>query len=139
MRRLHGLAVLLFALPALAADPPAGGKVPELIAPKYGAELDNGSMNMAVAKTWTFEWSAVPKATKYHIQVMGPKAKIPAVNTVVAKNKHQETDRGYVIDDNRKDWTWKVRAFVGNKWQDWSEERKFDVKPLGQPAAPPKK
>ena len=47
---------------------------------------------------------------------------------------------GYIADQNRLGWRWKVRALVNDIWSDWSEERTFDVAPAGANKAPsPKK
>jgi len=43
---------------------------------------------------------------------------------------HREAWGGYVADQNRFGWTWKVRAEVGGIWGAWSEIRTFDVEPV---------
>lgn len=110
-------------------EPPKEG-VPQLLAPRAGAVLANGSKGGKGKYEWEFSWSRVAGATEYHLYVNGPKAKFPVINHNDLKQTTFVYSGGYVINQNRRNWHWKVRAFVNGEWGDWSQGRRFDVKPL---------
>lgn len=79
---------------------------------------------------WKFTWDPCPGATKYHLFVIGPNA----LNPIVDNNSIKSTffwDRSihYGIKV-LKGWSWKVRAYLGGKWGEWSEIRTFNVNPI---------
>ena len=125
--------LLLCALP-VAAVQQEGAFVPNLISPKNGDVLDNGSYyhKESDGVTWKFEWSSVPQATRYHLYVIGPTAKNPMIDKsdITATSYLSESRGSYIVDRYYKGWRWKVRAIVAGTWREWSPERTFDVEPL---------
>ncbi len=103
--------------PALAV-PADGASVPQ-------RRLDGGR----VESDWMFGWRACPGATKYHLFVIGPSALNPIVDdqSITSATYHYRAF-GYGITQ-RDSWTWKVRAFVDERWGDWSAQRTFSVAP----------
>lgn len=106
--------------------------IPKLISPSNGAVLDNGCYGWSNLKTWNFDWSDCPGATCYHLYVRQyPNATIPIIdNNDITISNYTYKGYGYVIDINRFNWKWKVRAMVNGQWGPWSEERTFDVEPI---------
>jgi serine/threonine protein kinase/thiol-disulfide isomerase/thioredoxin len=108
---------------------PAGQ--PQLLDPRDGAMMDNGSFDRTDPIVWDFDWEDVPGATQYHLHVIGGMARIPVVNQQTLRDSaYQHRSPGsYIVGRNLKGWRWKVRAKVGDDWEPWSEERTFDVRP----------
>jgi len=106
---------------------------PKLISPAIGAVLDNGSVDRKDGITWQFDWSDVPGATNYHLWVMGDDAAFPVINREELESPEfrHVSPGSYIIDRHRRGWRWKVRAKIDGQWQSWSQERTFDVQPLG--------
>src|SRR5262249_14114966 len=125
-------ALLGVEVPPALKEPPVLTSGPALVKPAVGATLDNGTLDGSELYVWQFGWSDVAGATKYHLYVIGSKGKMPAINdpTLTASSYRHETRGGYVADQYRLGWRWKVRALVNDVWSDWSEERTFDVAPL---------
>jgi len=70
-------------------------------------------------------------ASDYYLYVIGPTAINPLVDGEVFDTSFAVSGNGYVIDENRLGWRWRVRAGhykIG--WGPWSEERTFDVEPV---------
>jgi hypothetical protein len=92
--------------------------------------LENGTRDSAIAAVWDFKWKAVPDATDYALVVMRVGSRFPLINVQKTGTEHRHESRGYFADKNLKGWQWKVRAKVRGEWQDWSEVRQFQVRPL---------
>lgn len=108
-----------------------GGNVAALLAPVTGAVLDNGCATQPDAIVWDFDWSDVPGADAYHLYVIGPRAVYPVVDhSALFESAYTDASMGYIIEENRRGWRWRVRARVGNSWGPWSSERTFDVEAL---------
>lgn len=103
---------------------------PTLISPKNGAVLDNGRSDGRDSIKWRFDWSDYPGATKYQLYVIHVGSKYPVINITVKRSSYNHVSKGYIIDRNRYNWIWKVRAGTKNSWLNWSEERGFTVEPL---------
>jgi hypothetical protein len=106
-------------------------QIPTLISPRSGAVMDNGCSDQSNEIRWYFDWSDVRGATKYHLYVIGPNSKTPAINKSDLKTSnylHKST--GYIVKHNLNNWKWKVRAYVNGSWRGWSSERSFNVEPL---------
>jgi hypothetical protein len=103
-----------------------------LIKPADGAILDNGRTDRLDNIIWEFDWSDYEDALKYHLYVIHPEATSPLIDesTIKESNFDYLCESCYIIDENRFDWTWKIRAFVNGRWEDWSETRRFDVEPV---------
>jgi len=105
--------------------------IPTLISPKEGAILDNGRTDKRDNIVWNFDWSDVIDATRYHLYVKGETATIPVINIEIRQSFYNIVWKGaYIIERNRFNWKWKVRALIGDRWGDWSEVRSFDVEPV---------
>jgi uncharacterized protein (TIGR02145 family) len=106
--------------------------VPDLIFPESGAILDNACYPDSQIIIWSFDWDDCPGATSYNLFVMRSKVALnPVIDIILSESSYTDTILGYICDENRTDWTWKVMACVNGEWGAWSEERKFDVEPLG--------
>jgi hypothetical protein len=106
-------------------------EIPTLILPASGAVLDNGCSDFSDKIEWDFDWSDVIGATQYHLYVIGGHATIPLINnSSLSTSDYHHENSGYIINDNIYNWKWKVRAYLNGSWNNWSEERKFDVEPL---------
>ena len=102
-----------------------------LISPEEGAVLDNGRYDRRDDIVWDFDWLDVTGATKYHLYVKHTGSLYPVIDREIYKSSYHEVGEGsYIIDRNRFNWKWKVRAFIDDMWSDWSEVRSFDVEPI---------
>lgn len=110
--------------------PPTVGCVPEMVSPLEGATLDNGCTNKTEPIVWEFEWSACPGAQSYDLFVMGAKATIPFIDIRVSNTSYLSQRTGYIADQNRLEWGWKVRAMQNDVWGEWTPVRTFDAEPL---------
>jgi serine/threonine protein kinase/tetratricopeptide (TPR) repeat protein len=139
LRRLGAEAADLLGLevPPTLKEPTPG---PTLLKPAAGATLENSAPGASNSYVWEFNWAKVPGATKYHLCMM-PKPKALSIsNPLLTSTSYRYEANGYIADHNRMGWRWKVRALVNGVWTDWSEERTFDVSPVGENKAPsPKK
>lgn len=100
---------------------------PQLVAPVNGGVLDNGCTNMSNPIEWLFSWDPVINAAQYNIQVETSNHFLLVDNSVRVP-PFSRTANGFVNDQNRFNFTWKVRT--GNTdgdWSDWSETRSFDL------------
>jgi len=105
-------------------------RVPSLSAPAAGAEMDNGCRNLSDPMRWRFEWGECPGADAYHLWVMGPSASIPLIDYgLITAPTFTKEDFGFVTDQNRLGWKWRVRARYGTTWAEWTPEQTFDVEP----------
>jgi hypothetical protein len=115
-----------FDAPIEAAVRAADGPLPpDLLAPSTAETLSQGSRAI-----WHFEWTPVENATQYELSVSGPNAQFPLINVKTEKPKYDHKfGRGYIAQQNKLNWTWKVRAKDAfGVWGDWSVTRVFDVK-----------
>ncbi len=104
--------------------------IPVLLSPQDGAVLDNGRRDGKDYFIWDFDWTDVSGATKFNLYVKHSGSKYPVIDEEIYSSSHQKKGYGgFVANHNRFDWKWKVRAYVGSRWRDWSEERSFDVEP----------
>ncbi len=55
---------------------------------------------------------------------------VSSIDVVVADTSYTKTQTGYIADQNRLGWSWKVRARIDGEWGEWSEAGWFDVEPL---------
>ena len=105
--------------------------VPTLVSPRDGAVLDNGTTDRADDIIWDFEWSSCEGATLYQLYVIHSGASNPLINVTVSSSSYRFVSSGsYIIDSNRRNWTWKVSAQISGQWNEWSEVRTFDVEPV---------
>ena len=102
-----------------------------LLSPEKGEILDNGRSDRNDAIAWDFDWEDYPDATSYQLFVIREGATNPVINVNANISSYQHLSEGsYIADQNRSNWTWRVRANVRGEWGDWSETRTFDVEPL---------
>ncbi len=104
--------------------------IPQLGLPVVGAVLDNGRTDFKDKEIWDFDWEDVPGATKYELYVIGVNATFPAINDETTTSSYHSVDDGYITNQNRLGWKWKVRAYANGLWSEWSEVRSFDVEPV---------
>ncbi len=119
--------------PTLTPEPtelPTEGCVPVPLTPADGGTLDNGCTNHSDPMTWEFTWSACPASQDYGIYVIGSNATIPAIDDHTASTSYLRESTGYVANQNRSLWRWKVRAMQNGVWGDWSREILFEVEPV---------
>ena len=110
--------------------PPTAGCIPELLLPEEAAILDNGCKDMSDPIEWEFNWSACPGAQSYNLFVKGANATIPAIDNPTPNTSYRDESTGYIADQNRVEWRWKVRAMQNDVWGEWTPESTFDVEPL---------
>ena len=103
--------------------PPPTPAAPTLVFPGQNAMLPN-----AGGGNWTFSWNPVAGASHYQVQVWGPDAQNPAVDTETRQTSlvHSLRSGSYVADHKRNGWTWRVRANNG-RWGPWSSNGGFNV------------
>ena len=108
--------------------------IPLLLSPAEGDVLDNGCSNRSDPTVWDFNWTDVAGAEFYHLHVQGASATIPLINVSALPRSEFQSARtgGYIVDQNRYSWYWKVRAMVDGVWNDWTDVRHFDVEPLNR-------
>jgi len=111
-------------------DPEPASTVVVLSSPANGAEMDNGCLDQSNLIEWNFVWNPVTGATKYQLYVIGASATIPLVDLETSDTSYLYSNIGYVTPTNAMGWIWRVRAFKGGAWMEWSEEGTFDVESL---------
>lgn len=102
---------------------------PVLITPQSNQVMDNGCYNVDNAISWYFEWTNCSDATKYRIYV-----KHPSVPSAIIDKETSDTFYSFSTVSNTEltsGWTWKVKAFIGGTWREWSEIRTFNLEPVG--------
>ena len=106
--------------------------IPQLLSPENAALMDNGRLDTTDPIVWDFDWTDVSHAEKYHLYVIHIGAIFPVIDadTLIGSSYQHDSPGSYIIEDNRYDWTWKVRAYVDGSWRDWSPVRYFDVEPI---------
>jgi hypothetical protein len=110
--------------------PPMEGCVPELVSPSEGEMLDNGCTDKTDPIVWNFEWSACPASQGYDLYVIGAIATVPIINDLTANTDYTSERYGYIAEQNRLEWHWKVRVMQNSVWGEWTPERMFSVEPL---------
>jgi len=105
--------------------------VATLLLPCEGEELDNGCMDKSDLIIWEFDWSDVPDAISYHLQVWHEgSTQLLIDQTYLAGSSFTYSDFAYIIEGNRYNWRWRVRANFPAGFGTWSEVRSFYVEPL---------
>lgn len=107
----------------------AVGDAPIQLFPDARAVLENGSRDRTRLREWTFEWQPVRGASHYHLFVIGPSARNPAIDLdSLTATTHSDSREGAIFR-NLKNWRWKVRARIDGEWGRRSDVRTFDVIP----------
>ena len=122
--------LLKIAVDELSANIKVYPSIPLLVLPAVGAVLDNGRTDFKDKEIWDFDWEDVPGATKYELYVVGENAIYPAIYDETITSSYHSVDDGYITNQNRLGWKWKVRAYSNGLWSEWSEARSFDVEPV---------
>jgi len=90
--------------------------VPTLLSPDDGATITESQTGIL-----TFNWSTVPGATAYHLNLKGESATFPAIDKPdIANPPYQITTAGI---DTGTLWHWLVQAQVNGTFQAWSPPR----------------
>lgn len=81
---------------------------------------------------WDFDWSDCVRASEYHLFVTGADAPLPVEDRsgIVQSSFRHLGCGGYILDEHRLNWRWRVRAKTEGVWGDWSGERTFGVEPV---------
>lgn len=119
--------------PPTPSPTPTPVMIPELVSPAQGAVMDNGcTPPNRNAIVWDFDWSDVPQASRYHLFVIGPGARIPVIDNagITASLFHNRIPGAYVAEQNRFGWEWRVRADVNGAFGEYSPIRFFNVEPV---------
>lgn len=104
--------------------------VPKPLHPAFGELMDNGSQDrVRDTQELHFSWSPVSGATKYQVEAWRLGSGRPLVQAEVSGTEFKQSNKAYVAMGNCHGWRWKVRAFVQNQWQAWSEDVGFEFEP----------
>src|SRR2546427_659909 len=126
---------VLVVLPVVLALPPYNSAEavdrPQLLEPKLGAVLDNDRTDGRNSMVWRFRWTEVEGAEAYRLYVIHRRALNPVVNVRVTGTSYIYRAKNYGIpEQNRRGWTWKVRAICDGREMPWSETGLFEVEPV---------
>jgi hypothetical protein len=111
--------------------PPTSDCVPELLSPGETEMMDNGCLSKTDPIVWDFQWSGCPAAQSYGLFVIGANATVPVMDITTTGTSFRYESSGYIADQNRLQWRWKVRAMQDDGWGEWTPEGMFDVEPVG--------
>jgi hypothetical protein len=104
--------------------------VPNLISPTADAIVDNGCGGGWDPVEWSFDWSDVPGAEVYALQVWLTGAQTLFIDrNDLSSSDFLSVSGGWVPDDGLYQWNWRARARVNGLWGEWSETRGFQVEP----------
>ena len=93
--------------------------------------LDNGCDDKSDIRRWEFRWTGNSGADAFHLHVQQTGAPLPLIDVdTIRATSFVNEDHDFIIDANRLDWVWRVRARNGGRWGPWSAEHSFDVEPL---------
>lgn len=110
---------------------PVNGKcTPVVLSPKSGDVLDNGCTDQYDLITWSFKWSRCAGAKSYNLYVQHKGSIYPIIDAEIKDPNYLISEIGYIEDQNRTDWSCKVRAKINGEWGEWSNETMFDVEPV---------
>ena len=77
--------------------------------------------------TWGFDWSDVPGATEYRIEVSQADASRPfLIKDGIGESHYLHTKRAFSLS-RLDEWTWRVAAKEGGVWTEWSMRTQFQV------------
>jgi hypothetical protein len=110
---------------APAADP---GEIATLVSPDDGAVVQATQTGIV-----TFNWSAVPGATAYHLDLKEDAATFPAIDNSTIPNPPWQFATGGL--GTSQGWRWTVQAEVGGVFQAWAPLKAFSVVRSTTPAA----
>ncbi len=103
------------------AAPPAP---PRTVAPASGDTVPN---TVQGTLTWTFDWTDVPGASAYHLEVVRAGAPRAFLNEEALTASTYTLSRSGGAIPMTEGWSWRVRAKVGGAWTDWSMRALFEV------------
>lgn len=112
-----------------APSPAAPACVPVLLSPDNGAVLDNGRTDFTDPIVWDFDWSDCPRATGYHLIVIGPTGSASIDETTIRESSFRFQACNFVAPAVTSNWSWRVRAGTDGLWGDWSTTRNFSLEP----------
>ena len=106
-------------------------KIPQLLSPRAREVMDNGCTDRSDSIVWDFDWADIPGATEYNLYIKHKGSKYSFVDVDTTRSSYHYVGRGsYIVNRNRFDWGWKVRAYVDGQWYDYSNTRYFNVEPV---------
>lgn len=109
----------------------------QLLTPAPGAVMDNGCTNRENGIRWEFDWSDCSDAQFYgfYLQQRGTlEPRVDARNLTTSSFTVLES--GFVFEEARTGWFWKVRSRINGVWSNWSPEREFEVEPVNTDCPP---
>lgn len=111
---------------------PDPSEIPTLLSPDEGAVLTAAPSGVA-----TFNWSAVPGATAYHLNIQHTGSMFPALDKADIANPPWQIATGGIDRPNFAGWHWSVQARVGGIYQPWSSVRAFSYTAASREASAP--
>jgi hypothetical protein len=101
------------------------------LAPSQGAILDNGCTNRENGIRWEFDWSDCPDAQFYEFYLQQRGTQEPRVDARnLTSSSFTVLESGFIFEEARTGWFWKVRSRIDGIWSNWSPERDFEVEPV---------
>ncbi len=101
------------------------------LAPSQGAILDNGCSNRENGIRWDFDWSDCPDAQFYEFYLQQRGTQEPRVDARnLTSSSFTVLEGGFIFEEARTGWFWKVRSRINGVWSNWSPERDFAVEPV---------
>ena len=116
-------------LPPMPTSTPETLAAPVLEYPTEGMVMDNGRSDGLGMTLWFFDWSDVPEAVEYELLVTHG----AAANLVIQEKVRQSSysyENNFLHTTSVNEWTWKVRARIGDQWGAWSEPGAFILEQL---------
>jgi hypothetical protein len=127
---LASLLMLVAASAGCGNDGGSTSSVPTLISPVVDTVVDNGCHDGSNQAEWSFDWSDVPGAEAYALQVWRTGMNLAIDRDDLSASDFSDPYGGWMDNDHLDQWNWKVRARVNGLWGDWSDTRGFQVEPL---------
>lgn len=103
---------------------------PALLSPAAGAVVDNGCTSRSDPIAWSFDWTDCAGSDLYELVVAKVGSTAAAIHELLAASDFSQDQVGFVLDANRLDWSWRVRARTNGTWGEWTPERPFDLEPV---------
>lgn len=109
----------------------AAAKKVTLFSPATDELADNGNASGTDGIVWKFLWSSIEGAQAYELVVRAPGSDQDEIQTVTKKPFFKFATKGFVPNELRKGWTYKVRALINGQWTVWTVGS-FDVAPVSK-------
>jgi len=108
------------------------------LAPSAAAVMDNGCSNRENGIRWEFDWSDCSDAQFYEFFLQQRGTQEPRVDVRnLTTSSFTVLESGFIFEEARTGWFWKVRSRINGVWSEWSPERDFEVEPVNTDCPPP--